>query len=277
MQLGSSSGSSGTDSDDDDNLPFPEPLPRADFLRPDFSASAYLGSLRNRHQTLEDLRAELRSRSQLLNRELVDLVNSNYQDFLGLGGSLRGGDEKVEEVKLGLLGFKKDVADVREKVAMRVVEVGALLEERKETRRKIMLGRKMLEYDQLLEELEERLAIESSRQREEDSDESDLDESSDDDEGEDTLVPLSKLRRHVQRYLIVKKMEAIIGKHHPFVVAQGARMMQVRNTLMLDLSSALKQAKEAKQSASKRTIGILSMYRDMDESSEAVKVLKGTS
>jgi hypothetical protein len=49
----------------------------------------------------------LRSRSQLLNKELLDLVNSNYQDFLNLGNSLHGGEEKVEEVRIGLLGFRK--------------------------------------------------------------------------------------------------------------------------------------------------------------------------
>lgn len=235
----------------------------------------YLGSLRNRHQTLEDLRAELRSRSQLLSKELVDLVNSNYQDFLSLGGSLRGGEEKVEEVKLGLLGFKKDIGDVRVKVAERATEVAALLEERKITRRNVMLGRQLLEYDQRLEELEERLAIESSGIQAEDSDASDIGESSDEeDESEGPLTSLSKLRRHLQRYSIIRKLGSIIGVHHPFIEAQDARIMQIRNTLLIDLSTALKQAKKARFASSKRTVDILAMYRDMNEPLEAVKVLK---
>ena len=32
-------------------------------------------------------------------------MNANYEDFLGLGGQLKGGEERVEEVRLGVLGF----------------------------------------------------------------------------------------------------------------------------------------------------------------------------
>ncbi|KAJ4338723.1 hypothetical protein N0V95_007994, partial [Ascochyta clinopodiicola] len=83
-----------TDNDDLSTLPFARPLQRSDFLDPNFTPSAYLSTLSNRHQTLEDLRSELRTRSQLVSRELLDLVNANYADFLTLGNSLRGGEEK---------------------------------------------------------------------------------------------------------------------------------------------------------------------------------------
>ncbi|KAI1580492.1 COG2 multi-domain protein [Pyrenophora tritici-repentis] len=140
FQLGDDSRSASSDEDDEDNLstlPFATPLRRSDFLVPDFSPSEYLSTLRNRHQTLEDLRAELRSRSQLLSKELLDLVNSNYQDFLNLGNSLHGGEEKVEEVRVGLLGFRKEVDGLMEVVGSREEEVKELLDERRDVRRKI--------------------------------------------------------------------------------------------------------------------------------------------
>ncbi|KAI7597069.1 hypothetical protein KC319_g23288, partial [Hortaea werneckii] len=96
-------------SDDDDlsTLPLPQALSRTEFLAPNFNPHSYLTSLnpRSRHQTLEDLRTDLRQRSQQLNQELLDLVNSNYESFLDLGQSLRGGEEKVEGVRVGGLGF----------------------------------------------------------------------------------------------------------------------------------------------------------------------------
>jgi hypothetical protein len=68
-----------------------------------------LASLRNRHQTLEDLRSELRTRSRELEKELVELVNRDYADFVGLGGALSGGDSKVVDLKMGLLGFRREI------------------------------------------------------------------------------------------------------------------------------------------------------------------------
>ena len=105
-----------SDSDDDNpsTLPFPTPLSRSAFsnLEAPFSPTEFLASLRNRHQTLEDLRAELRARSKDLERELVELVNRDYADFVGLGASLRGGDGRVVDLRMGLLGFRGEVAGV---------------------------------------------------------------------------------------------------------------------------------------------------------------------
>ncbi|RMZ68104.1 hypothetical protein GMOD_00004289 [Pyrenophora seminiperda CCB06] len=202
MTLSDDSRSASSAEDDEDNLstlPFATPLRRSDFLVPDFSPSEYLSTLRNRHQTLEDLRAELRSRSQLLSKELLDLVNSNYQDFLNLGNSLNGGEEKVEEVRVGLLGFRKEVDGLVDVVGSREEEVKKLLGERRDVRRKIETGRR--------------------------------------------LAP---------------------------------RLVKVRSTLLMDLSTALQQAKGAGTSGSGRVIKVMNIYADMEESAEAVKLLKTT-
>lgn len=84
--------SSSTSDDGDAPLPFPTALPRSDFLAADFQPAEYLSSLPQRHQTLEDLRAELRERSSAISAELLELVNNNYTAFLSLGDDLRGGD-----------------------------------------------------------------------------------------------------------------------------------------------------------------------------------------
>lgn len=106
---------SDSDSNDPDSLPFPAPLSREAFsaeIDAPFSPTAFLATLRHRHHTLEDLRAELRTRSKDLEKELVELVNRDYVDFVGLGSSLSGGDGKAEDLKMGLWGFRRDVEGV---------------------------------------------------------------------------------------------------------------------------------------------------------------------
>jgi hypothetical protein len=275
----SASAASGS-SDDEDNLstlPFATPLQRKDFLAPDFSPAAYLSTLHNRHQTLEDLRSELRSRSQLLSKELLDLVNANYQDFLNLGNSLHGGEEKVEEVRVGLLGFRKEVGGLMEEVGERERDVGEALRERREVRGKIEVGRRLVDYDARLKEVEAELMIETTGQEtiilgEEVSD-SDEDEDEDEEEGGNYGVSIVKLRRNVVQYRLVQELEKQLGEH-PFVAAQASRIAKVRSTLLMDLSTALKQAKSAGTAGSSRVMKVMKIYADMDESAEAVKVLK---
>lgn len=263
-------------SDSEDDLPYPVPLPRSAFLAPDFSPQTYLSTLHNRHQTLEDLRSELRSRSQLLSRELLDLVNSNYQDFLGLGRSLRGGDERVEEVRVGLLGFRKEAEGLRNSVVQREEEVRKSLDEKVQVRKQIALGRRLVDFEARLKALEELLVIETTGKdaiENGEVDVSDSEEESDEDEDDDgTLgVSISKIRRLVLHYRVVQEAEKGLDEH-PFVAAQTPRMMKVRNTLLLDLSTALQQAKRA--GAAERVMKVMKIYADMDESAEAVKVLK---
>ncbi|KAJ4346875.1 uncharacterized protein N0V89_010808 [Didymosphaeria variabile] len=254
-----------SDSDSDTDLPYPAPLERSVFLQPDFTPQTYLSTLHNRHQTLEDLRSELRSRSALLSRELLDLVNTHYTDFLTLGASLKGGDERVEEVRVGLLGFRKE----------REEEVERLVREREETRRKIAVGRQLVGYEEGLRGLEEGLVIEAATGASDTSDEEeddDYDGDEDEDKGVVGGVSIAKLRRHVLQWRVVREAEKKLGEH-PFVAAQAPRMSKVRNTLLLDLSTALQQAKAVKVSG--RVMGIMKVYAEMGEEGEAVKVLKG--
>jgi hypothetical protein len=249
-------------------------LQRSAFLSPNFSPSTYLSTLSNRHQTLEDLRSELRSRSQLLSKELLDLVNSNYQDFLNLGNSLHGGEEKVEEVRVGLLGFRKEVVGLREVVESKEREVQVALEERRLIREGIEVGRGLVEYDARLGELEGELDVEVTAKGSDDVDVSDSEEEDDEEEDDQNYgVSIAKLRRHVMQYRLIQELGKSLGEH-PFVATQAPRMAKVRSTLLLDLSTALQQAKSAGTEGSTRVLKVMKIYADMEESTEAVKVLK---
>jgi hypothetical protein len=207
---------------------------------------------------------------------LLDLVNENYQDFLSLGGSLQGGEEKIEEVRLGLLGFRRDVGALKDKVGAKQKEVEGLVTERKAIREDIQLGRALLDIDQRLQELEERLTISMIRPAESPEDDEGFSVSSDSENGtEDEQsggVPTSRLQRHAQQYMYVTKLRDKIGRDHPFLVKQQGRVTRLRNTILLDLSNALKQS--VKSMDQERTMKVLGIYRDMDEAEEATKTLK---
>lgn len=272
--------------DDEDNLPYPEALPRNDFLAPDFDAPAYLSTLSNRHQTLEDLRTDLRERSQLLSKELLDLVNTNYEQFLSLGSDLRGGEEKVEDVRVGLLGFKRGVEDVKSKVKERGHEVEILLEERSEIAKQISLGRKLIEIDSRLEHLGEKLLVGSLGRTSRTDAEEGWSDSSDEDEDDEanadgthsraaaTSTSIKKLEQLVQDYRCVEHVTTTVGSSHPFIVAQASRLARLKNTLLLDLSTAVKQNHAAGEIGSQRLLMLMGMYRELDEGAEAIKVLK---
>lgn len=209
-------------------------------------------------------------------------MNENYQDFLSLGQSLRGGEEKVEEVRVGLLGFSRDIEGLRNNVGARKEEVQTLLLERAETRKQILLGRKLLEVDQRLEELEARLMVEPKAHVNGDKDiveEEDglgLNESDDEseEEGLGNAMSTARLQRHVQQYLYIKHLGAWIGSEHPFMMKQEERLLRLRDTLLLDLSTALKQAKRVDEPSQARLLRLMGIYKEMGEERDALKVLK---
>ena len=210
------------------------------------------------------------------------MVNENYQDFLGLGSSLKGGDEKVEELKVGLLGFQSEVREVKGRVVRQELEVAELLGERMQVRRQIADGRRLLEYGARVRRLEEKLTVDSrlDEMRDEGSIVSDSSDDGEDDsdveEGQASSVgvSVSKLSRRVHDLLDIQKLAERIGVQHPFVVAQQSRIMRLRNTILLDLDTALKQCKGG---SNERTLSLIVMYREMNAAYEAVQTLKSSS
>ncbi len=85
---------------------------------------------------------------------------------------------------------------------------------------------------------------------------------------------MKKLQRLAVDCQNVEKLSARIGRSHPFIAAQEPRLLRVRNTILLDLSTALKQAVAAGEEGKTQLVKILSIYRDFKAGEEAVKILK---
>ncbi|KAL9634709.1 MAG: hypothetical protein Q9164_003928, partial [Protoblastenia rupestris] len=226
--------------------------------------------------TLEDLRTELRQRSSDLNKELLDLVNSDYEDFLGLGRDLRGGDEKVEEVRLGMLGFRREVEGLKEKVKERREEVERLVNERRGIREQIVLGRGLLEAERLIEDLEKRLMLAPKDGKDGDGGEDRSDSAEESEDDTDNGVEVVKLRRHAEQYIFIAKLVRNIGPEHPFLAKLEERILRLRQTVLIDLSSALKQAATDGEDGKNAILEILAVYKMMEAWKEATSVLKET-
>jgi conserved oligomeric Golgi complex subunit 2 len=269
-------------------LPFPTALSRADFLSTDFDAVAYLSHLHDstinggaRHQTLEDLRQELRERSSAISAELLELVNTNYVSFLGLGDELKGGEERVEDVRVGLLGFRRAVGEIKAQAAARKREVEGLCSELGGVRDCIEMGRKMLELEEQIAGLEEKLLVGSLADgkrpaAEDDWDELSEEEDLEDDEDSHSFVASSpaKLATLARAYWLVEQLADTLGRSLPFVRKVEARMTKCRNTILLDLGTALEEARRAGSRGQMRTLRYLAIYRLLRAEMEAVRILK---
>lgn len=221
-----------------------------------------------------------------MTRELLDLVNENYQDFLSLGSALRGGEEKVEQVRVGLLAFQRDTQAIRDRVESRRTEVEQLLKEKRRLRQGRNVGQALLDFADRLEELEQRLMLgDAPRQQEDSSDDSESDAlDSDSDESDEKELPdgpsaapsvsLKKLEHHIQKYVYLTSLAERIGEDHPFLRNQQPRMTKIRSTVLLDLKTALEQAKQAGDKRDAKTSAVLRLYNFMGEGTSAATTLK---
>ncbi|KAK6954849.1 hypothetical protein Daesc_004821 [Daldinia eschscholtzii] len=266
------SSSESSDNEDDAPLPFPTALPRSDFLAPDFDPAEYLSSLSNRHQTLEDLRSDLRERSAAISTELLELVNANYTSFLSLGDELKGGEDRVEDVRVALLGFRRAVEEIKGRVRERGTEVAGLNRDLSGVRSEIETGRKMLELDERISVLEGRLAVGSAGP---DSDDSDEDDEDNDDELEGAVgSSTSKLTQLAKEYIVVDELANDIGRDTPFVRKAEERLTRCKNTILLDLGTALKEAKKAGARGQAKLLKLMGIYSLLDAQLEAIKALR---
>lgn len=232
------------------------------------------------------MRQELRDLDQLLSRELLDLVNENYQDFLSLGNALHGGEERAEEVRVGLLAFQRDVNAIRDKVEARRAEVEGLLGKKKQLRKDANVGQALLDVAERIEELEQRLMIGENNgqgQREQSDEESDgFLEESDESESDDGQAPpnaaaavsLKRLEHHIQKYVAVTRLSARIGDDHPFLLNQQSRVNKIRSAVLHDLKTALEQAKNVGEKRDVKMLSILGLYKLMGEDPSAITALK---
>lgn len=251
------------DDDDFSSLPFPAPLSRDAFTAPGpFDPHAFLRTLHNRHQTLEDLRAELRQRSRAIEEELVELVNRDYGDFIGLGMALEGGEGRVEDLRVGVLGFRRKVEGLRGELVAGVGEVEAGIREAEGVGREKETVARLIAVGKKIDELEGVLGIGGEEKK------NWYGEGFEGSERE-------RLRELAGGWAFLKHLEEGV-KEHPFIAAQKGRMENVREKILQELTAELKKTKAAEKRDGEWILGLLSLFEKMGERSRALKVVKQT-
>ena len=271
----SSQSTTTSQSQSDSDLPFPAPLSREAFSQPTFDPTTYLTDLVSttpRFQTLSDLHADLDALSRQINDELVEVVNERYAGVLGavvgasvlglggevgtpgvmVGSGLRGGEERVQEVIVGLRGVEKGIGELKGRVEREMDSLRRGMEELRSIRRQMEWGRTCLEVDERVEEAERNLGIflvddtgssgpktveapprakrKTTRSFDEDDEDDDMDGNNSDpdrdhdeandhltfnstDEDEDEESPLPPhLRHRIHDYRIIRLMLAQLGR-----------------------------------------------------------------
>lgn len=203
------------------------------------------------------MQAELRDLAQSLNRELVDLVNDNYHDFLSLGSTLAGGEEKLEEIRVGLLGFARDVKLLKHQVTQKAEQVAAVLNEKRALRKQMSTCYTLLETADRLHTLETWLGVPQPVQPPQEEGVVGPTHEAEDwvEEWQDTLIVddedgitesigiSTKLKRCVDQYLALRLLSSELSKH-PLIVAQQGRVEKVHDILRRDLEDVARQQTE---------------------------------
>ena len=157
----------------------------------------------------------------------------------------------------------------------------ALVKERKEVREKIQVGRDLLELDRRVRELEQKLMLAPKGKDDRDAasevegeEEDSEDESAEDEDEEDNAVPVKRLRRRMQQYMLILQLAEKLGLEHPFVVEQEVRRERLRETLLLDMGSATKSAVETDGEGREGQLYMIGTYELMGAAKECMEVLK---
>lgn len=137
-----------------EDLPKPKQIEREAFNGKEFKVDEFLYQYHN-YQSLEDLQKQLRKWKQILEQELIDVINEDYKQFVELGQSLSGGESTVDNVKVQLSSFQRQVSSVQQSLEANRSDIGQLLDEKK--RLVIMQGecKKLLIWNKQLKDIEQ--------------------------------------------------------------------------------------------------------------------------
>ena len=146
------------------SLPFPATLSHSLFLVEPFHASDFL--LSRKHMLLDDLRSELRTYLASLRAQLVSIINSDYEDFINLGGAhlLGSEDQMAYRMRKPLEGISREIREAREELESVRTALRDKLEKRERIRQRKLAARKLLAVNEQLLKVEDMLLISSPQE-----------------------------------------------------------------------------------------------------------------
>ncbi|KAF9327840.1 Conserved oligomeric Golgi complex subunit 2 [Podila minutissima] len=220
------------------DFPLTVGIDRAALIAPDFDTDEFLSA--RRHLPLEELKSQLSTHMKELKTELIELINSDYADFINLSTNLNGVDRMMEELQKPLDRMKGDAIAVKSNLQSVMDNLEDKLKHRAEIREKKTSLQLLLNISDIsVAKRLERVAIEYNQ----------------------------------MQYLVSK------GANLPFVTNIDWRLVRIKETMSENLSSVLRTCihpgqSEADSTANKESLTqCLRTYALIDQTAEAELVI----
>ncbi|KAI5950830.1 hypothetical protein KGF54_003904 [Candida jiufengensis] len=145
------------DLDSVDSFPFPKSIITTDFKNFNLEGIDSFLYKNHRFTSLDQLIKDLKSLSTNLNQNLIDLINSDYKDFIKLGKSINGGNdlinnlfEDLKNFKIELLEFSKKFNKLDTEIEKILTQRFNLIELKTNIKLNLLLNDQIIQFDQFI-------------------------------------------------------------------------------------------------------------------------------
>ncbi|KAK3806415.1 MAG: oligomeric golgi complex component, COG2-domain-containing protein [Benniella sp.] len=254
------------DSVSENDFPLSLGIDRAALIAPDFNTDEFLSA--RRHLPLEELKSQLTSHMKELKTELIELINSDYADFINLSTNLNGVDRMMEDLRKPLDRMKNDAITVRTNLQSVIDSLEQKLQYRAEIREKKASLQLLLNISESVGKVEALLQISGSS-----------DASAGLRDGNESISVAKRLERVAIEY---NQMQYLVSKgaNLPFVTNIDWRLVRIKETMNENLSTVLRECilpahhPDGDTSANKDVLSqCLRTYALIDQTTEAEKVI----
>ncbi|KAF8941953.1 Conserved oligomeric Golgi complex subunit 2 [Haplosporangium gracile] len=249
------------------DFPLSTGIDRAALIAADFDTDEFLSA--RRHLPLEELKSQLNSHKKELKTELVELINSDYADFINLSTNLNGVDKMMEDLRKPLDKMKDDAVAVKSNLESVVGSLEQKLEHRAEIREKKASLQLLLNISESVAKVEGLLQISSGSETAPGLR-----------DGNESISVAKRLERvaieyNQMQYLVTK------GASLPFVTNIDWRLVRIKETMSENLSTVLRACIHPSQltvdadvvSNKESLTQCLRTYALIDQTAEAEKVI----
>lgn len=254
-------------------LPTARKISRDSFSLPTFDVDTFLTS-HHHYQTLDDMQDQLQQWSHVLETELVDLINLDYSQFVGLGESLNSGKPKVKDMEMETVSFQNQVKMIQGKLRSDESQMKEMVHTKRQVLGLEKLVEKLVLYNEKLVDVESRIKAPDTHTNKTTTSTktsvSDLTKSIGSlttvYESHDTTIPLSSsLRRNAKdsqphytytpveleelatSVLVCEQLLSQLPLKHPFVENQKPRILEIRQYIKAVFGAFFEDLKQAKK------------------------------
>ncbi|KAF9975885.1 Conserved oligomeric Golgi complex subunit 2 [Actinomortierella ambigua] len=245
-------------------------IDRAALTAAEFDTDEFLSA--RRHLPLEELKSQLISHLKELRTELVELINSDYADFINLSTNLNGVDKMMNDVHRPLVKMKDSALTVQSNLNSVVETLKEKLVQRAEIREKKQSLQLLLNISESVSKVESLLRISTSGSS------GDGNEGlSDNEQQQESISTAKRLERVASEY---NQMQYLVSKGAglPFVTNIDWRLVRIKETMSENLSNVLKTCLHPSEDISPAEnkaslLQCLRTYALIDQTTEAETVI----